>query len=190
MKDLQFDLSGLTSAERWRYHAYDYAFLRHRGDPQDTGYALDPHGKWFNEGLVQAAERIYAKPRQPLAMSTSQADVERDPQLAAHFRQQDLERAKLRLQVQVHGERLANGDPTPEMLAFMRCCVRHVEANTKLYIERTRKPFRAESRMSGREINEMHEALGVVATESKIPRYEDPDELRKAAAELAMGMSK
>ncbi len=188
MKDLKFDLSALTNAERWRYHAYDYAFLRSRGDPQDAGYALDPNGKWFNEATVQAAESIYAKPRPPLALSTSRADVERDPKLAAHFRQQDDERSQLRLQVQVHGERMREGDPTPEMLAFMACCVQQQTANADLYVERTRKPFRAESRMGGREISEMRAALGVSATERKIPKHEDADELRKAAAELALAI--
>ncbi len=184
LKDSRFEWSALTNAERWHYHAYDYAFLRSRGDPQDAGYALDQHGKWFNEGLVQAVDRIYAKPRPPLALSTSRADVESDPELAAHFRQQDDERSRLRLQVQVHGERRQNGDLTPEMLAFMACCRRQVDANADLYVERSRKRFRDESRMSRREINQMHAALGVIATESKIPRHEDPAELRKAALEL------
>ncbi len=184
MKDSKFEWSALTNAERWHYHAYDYAFLRSRGDPQDAGYALDQHGKWFHEGLAQAAEHIYAKPRPPPAMSTSRADVEPDPELAGHFRQQDDERARLRLQVQVHGERRPNGDPTPEMLAFMALCRQQVTVNADLYVERSRKPFRAESRMSRREINQMHAALGVIATESQIPRHEDPAELRKAALEL------
>ncbi len=188
LKDLKFDLSGLTNAERWRYHAYDYAFLRSRGDPQDSGYALDQHGKWFHEGLVQAAENIYAKPLPPPAMSTSRADVETDSHLAAHFRRQDDERSNLRLQVQVHGERRPNGDPTPEMLAFMACCVRQQTANADLYVARTRKPFKPESRMKDREIREMHAALGVTATERKIPKHEDPEELQKAAAELALAM--
>ncbi len=186
LKTAGFQWSGLTNAERWRYHAYDYAFLRSRGDPQDAGYALDSHGKWFHEGLVQAAESIYAKPPPPPALSTSRADTETDPDLAAHFRQQDLERSRLRLQVQVHGERRSNGAATPEMLAFMRCCARQQETNADLYIAKARKAFRAESRMTGREISEMHEALGVVATERKVPKHEDPEELRKAAAEIGI----
>ncbi len=137
---------------------------------------------------MQAAERIYAKPLPPPALSTSRADVETDPELAAHFRKQDDERAQLRLQVQVHGERRSNGEPTPEMLAFMSFCAKQQSANADLYIERARKPFRPESRMTGREIAEMHAALGVTAAESKVPKHEDPEELRKAAAELALAM--
>jgi hypothetical protein len=189
LKDSQFAWSALTNAERWRYHAYDYAFLRSRGDPQDSGYALDQHGKWFHETTVQAAETIYAKPRPPFAMSTSRADVEPDSRLAAHFRKQDDERSRLRLQVQVHGERKQNGDPTPEMLAFMAFCVRQQSANADLYVERTRKPFRAEARMTGREIREMHDALGVAATERKVPKHEDPAALRQAAAELGLAIT-
>jgi hypothetical protein len=189
LKDSQFAWAGLTNTERWHYHAYDYAFLRSRGDPQDAGYALDQHGKWFDEGLVQAAESIYAKPRPPFALSTSRADVEPNRELAAHFRKQDDERAQLRLQVQVHGERKQNGDPTPEMLTFMALCGQQHAANVDLFVSRSRTPYRAPSRMTGREIQEMHAALGVSATERKIPKHEDPEELRRAAAELGLAMN-
>ncbi len=162
MKDLKFDLDGLTSAERWRYHAYDYAFLRFRLAPQDAGYALDPHGKWFNEGMVQAAERIYAPPRPPPAPIVSRADIEPDPELAAHFRRQDDERIPLKRQVQIHGERMTNGDPTPEMEAFMACCRHQVEENGKIFANRTRKPFRRETQTATKQVLA---ALGVSATE-------------------------
>ncbi len=83
---------------------------------------------------------------------------------------------------------MRNGDPTPEMLAFMARCVRQQTANADLHVSRSRKAFRPESRMSGRDITQMHEALGVTATERKIPKHEDPEELRKAAAELRLAM--
>ncbi len=72
----------------------------------NRSYPLDPHGDWFNETMVQAAERIY-QPRKPLYTRepVRPADTERDPDLAAHFRRQDAERAPLKRQVQVHGER-------------------------------------------------------------------------------------
>src|SRR5580700_4416602 len=101
LKELKFELDALTNAERWHYHAYDYAFLRVRHGLDNRRYPLDEDGKWFDEGLVQAAERL-----------------------------------PLKRQVQIHGERLANGDPTPEMLAFMRCCARQAEANAAIYAQR------------------------------------------------------
>ncbi len=162
LKDLKFDLDGLTSAERWRYHAYDYAFLRFRNEPQDSGYALDPHGKWFNEAMVQAAECIYASPRPPTPEPIMQADVERDPELAAHFRRQDDERIPLKRQVQVHGERRDDWTPTPEMDAFMACCVRQQTENGKLFVGRNRNAFRKETQTTTKQVLT---ALGVSATE-------------------------
>jgi hypothetical protein len=162
LKDLKFDLDGLTSAERWRYHAYDYAFLRFRNEPQDSGYALDPHGKWFNEGLVQASARVYVAPRPPPMEPIPRADIEPDPELAAHFRRQDDERIPLKRQIQVHGERLSNGEPTPEMLAFTACCVRQQQANEKIFIGRNRNVFRRETQTTSKQVLN---ALGVSATE-------------------------
>jgi hypothetical protein len=183
LKDSNFQWTSLTNAERWRYHAYDYAFLRFRNNPQDSGYALDPHGKWFNEGLVQAAERIYRQPRPLPSEPIPRADVEPDPDLAAHFRRQDDERIPLKRQVQVHGERRSDGSLTPEMEAFMACCIRQVQANEKIFNGKSRKAFRPEARMTPQQI---HEALGVVVTERKVPKHEDQEELRKGRAELGL----
>jgi hypothetical protein len=147
-------------------------------------YPLDPNGDWFNETMVQAAERIY-QPRKPLYAGERPcpADTVRDPQLARHFRAQDAERLPLKRQVQIHGERLANGDPTPEMLAFMRCCTRQAEANAAVYAQRNRKVFAPEASMSQAQINE---AMGVAATEQRRPKYEDPEELRRSRVELGL----
>ncbi len=179
----EFNWRNITVSERWRYHAYDYAFLRSSGTPQDSGYALDPDGKWFNEGLVQAAERVYAQPQLSPKAPILQADVERDPEMAAHFRRQDDERIPLKRQVQIHGERQSDRSPTPEMLAFMACCVRQQQANEKIFGGRSRNAFRPEARMTPQQI---HEALGVVVTERKSPKHEDPEELRKGAKELGI----
>lgn len=162
LKDLKFDLDGLTNAERWRYHAYDYAFLRFRHEPQDSGYALDPHGKWFNEALVQAAERIYEPERPPPRTSIPRADVEPDPGLAEHFRRQDAERLALKRQVQVHGERRANGKITPELTAFLDCCVNQFKENVKIYEDRGKRAFRRETQTTTKQVLA---ALGVKATE-------------------------
>ena len=72
---------------------------------------------------------------------------------------------------------LANGDPTPEMLAFMQRCARQAEANAAIYAQRSRKAFAPEARMTQAQILE---AMGVSATERK-PKYEDPEELRRSA---------
>jgi len=64
LKNSGFRWESLTNAERWRYHAYDYAFLRVRHGLDNHSYPLDPDGKWFNEVLVRAAEQIY-RPRKP-----------------------------------------------------------------------------------------------------------------------------
>src|SRR5580700_7244611 len=66
LKELKFELDALTNAERWHYHAYDYAFLRVRHGLDNRRYPLDEDGKWFDEGLVQAAERIYQPPQKPV----------------------------------------------------------------------------------------------------------------------------
>ncbi len=84
------------------------------------------------------------------------------PELAAHFRSQDDERIPLKRQVQVHGERLSNAEPTPEMLAFMACCVRQQQANEKIFIDRNRNAFRKETQTT---IKQVLNALGVSATE-------------------------
>jgi hypothetical protein len=148
-------------------------------------YPLDEDGKWFDEGLVQAAERIYQPPQKPMYAGERPrpADTVRDLQLAQHFRAQDAERLPLKRQVQIHGERLPNGDPTPEMLAFMRCCVRQGRANEKIYLDRNRRAVGPESRMSQAQINE---AMGVAATEQRRPNHEDPEELRRARIELGL----
>jgi hypothetical protein len=205
LKDSNFQWTSLTDAERWRYHAYDYAFLRFRHEPQDAGYALDPHGKWFNEALVQAAERIYT-PRRPLPSEPiPRADVEPDTDLAAHFRRQDYERRPLKRQVQVHGERRSDGSYTPEMQAFMECCVRQAVANGEIYKRRSRKTFQREPDMTPKQLLDalgvtaeerkaaagwsaqaIFEAYGRTAPERKVPKHEDPEELRKAAIELGI----
>jgi len=184
LKNSKFEWSGLSIDERWRYHAYDYAFLRVRHGLDNRNYPLDPDGKWFNAALCEAAERIY-QPRKPLYSGERPrpADTVRDPQLAGHFRAQDAERLPLKRQVQIHGERLANGDPTPEMLAFMACCARQAEANAAIYARRNRKAFAPEARMSQAQINE---ALGVSATEQRRPKHEDPEELRRSRIELGL----
>jgi hypothetical protein len=186
LKDSKFDWNVLTNAERWRYHAYDYAFLRFRREPKDSGYALDPHCKWFNESMVQAAERLYARPPPPPRTWIPRADVEPDPNLAAHFRRQDDQRIPLKRQVQVHGERQSDGSYTPELQAFMHYCLRQTEANEKIFKDRTRYTFRPEARMTPQEIHELHKTLGVSATERKVPKHEDPEEFRKAAIELGL----
>jgi hypothetical protein len=149
----------------------------------DLSYPLDPQGLWFNATLVEAAESIYRPRPKPQSARIRPADTERDPELAAHFRRQDAERDVLKRQVQVHGERIANGNPTPEMLAFMACCVRQVEANGKIFLERSRRGFAPEARMTQRQINA---ALGVSAIERKPPAYEDPDALQRGR--IALGL--
>lgn len=172
LKAASFEWTGLTLNERWEYHAYDYAFLRVRHGLDNRSYHLDPNGDWFNETMVQAAEQIY-EPRKPLhsGASARPADTVRDPTLALIFQRQDEERLPLKRQVQIHGERLPNGDPTPEMLAFMQCCVRQAKVNMALFEKRQRTIPRQ---------------VPVTATERKIPAHEDPAELRKAARELGI----
>jgi hypothetical protein len=184
LKEANFQWAGLTNAQRWHYHAYDYAFLRVRHGLDNRSYPLDPDGKWFHEGLVEAAERVYRPRPKPQSAPIRLADVERDPELAAHFRRKDAERDALKRQVQSHGERTPTGDPTPEMLAFMACCVRQVEANGKIFLERSRKGFRPEARMTQAQILEAH---GVAATERRgPPSYEDPEALRRGRVELGL----
>ncbi len=183
LKAASFQWTGLTLNERWEYHAYDYAFLRVQHGLDNHSYPLDPQGDWFNETMVQAAERIY-QPRKPLYTGepVRPADTERDPELMAHFRRQDDERAPLKRQVQVQGERMADGGPTPEMLALMRCCARQAEANAKIFAQRSARAFGPEGRMTQAEINA---AMGASATERK-PRHEDPEELRRGRVELGL----
>jgi hypothetical protein len=146
-------------------------------------YPLDPNGKWFNAAMVESAESIYRPRRKPQSTPMRPADTERDPDLAAHFRAQDSERDALKRQVQVHGERMANGDPTPEMEAFIACCVRQVEANGEIVVSRSRRAFAPEARMTQAQILE---ANGVSATERKPSAYEDPDALRRGRVALGL----
>lgn len=184
MKDSNFQWAALTNGERWRYHAYDYAFLRVQHGLQQQSYPLDPDGKWFHAQLVEAAECIYRPPAKPQAAPVRPADMQRDPDLAAQLQCQDRERDPLKFQVQVHGEWRTNGEPTPQMLAFMRCCARQVEANGKIFDHRSRRTFAPEARMRFQEIAEMHAALGVSAVPR--PAYEDPEVLRQARIELGL----
>jgi hypothetical protein len=183
LKKANYQWAGITNAQRWHYHAYDYAFLRVRHGLFNKFYPLDPDGKWFHLDLIEAAERIYRPRPKPYSAGTRPADTVRDPELSAHFRAQDAERDALKRQVQVHGEREANGEPTPEMLAFMACCVRQVDANGKIFTARSRKAFAPEARMTQAQINA---AMGVSATERKPPAYEDPDALRRGRVELGL----
>jgi hypothetical protein len=64
LKAASFRWEGITSAQRWEYHAYDYAFLRVRLGLDERKYPLDPYGDWFNETMVRAAESLY-RPRSP-----------------------------------------------------------------------------------------------------------------------------
>jgi hypothetical protein len=183
LREAKFLWAGLTSTQRWHYHAYDYAFIRIRHGIYNLSYPLDPQGLWFNAVLVEAAESIYRPRRKPQSTPMRPADTARDPDLAAHFRAQDEERDALKRQVQIHGERRTNGEPTSEILAFMACCVRQVEANGEIFASRSRKAFAPEARMSQRQINA---ALGVTATEHKPPAYEDPDALRRGRVALGL----
>lgn len=162
LRDSNFQWTALTNAERWRYHAYDYAFLRFRHEPQDSGYALDPHGKWFHEGLVQAAESVYTRPKPSPRPSIPRADVEPAPELAEHFRRQDTERLVLKRQVQVHGERRSNGKPTAELMTFLGCCVDQFKENVKIYEDRGKRTLRRETQTTTKQVLD---ALGVKATE-------------------------
>jgi hypothetical protein len=146
-------------------------------------YPLDPDGKWFNAGMVEAAESIYPPRPRPPSAGTRPADTVRDPDLSSHLRAQDVERDALRRRVQVHGERETNGEPTPEMLAFMACCARQAEENGKIFVARSRKASAPEARMTQAQINA---ALGVSATERKPPSYEDPEALRRGRIELGL----
>jgi hypothetical protein len=186
LREAGFHWTGLTNAERWRYHSYDYAFLRVRHGIYNRSYPLDPDGKWFHEELIREAERIYEPPRRkPLWSGAPRAaDTERDPIRAAHFRRQDAERDSLKRQVQIQGERKASGEPTAEMLSYMRCCARQVEENVKLFDAQNRKAFAPEGRMSQAQVNA---ELGVVATEHR-PKHEDPEQLR--LGRLALGLEK
>jgi hypothetical protein len=65
LKEAGFRWTGLTDAQRWHYHAYDYAFLRVRHGLDNHSYPLDPDGKWFHEGLAQEAELIYRPHKSP-----------------------------------------------------------------------------------------------------------------------------
>src|SRR6266550_5320382 len=76
LKDSNFQWTALTNAERWRYHAYDYAFLMTHCGLRDQKYPLDPDGKWFDAALVDAAERIYQPPPRPLKDSIPRSEVE------------------------------------------------------------------------------------------------------------------
>jgi hypothetical protein len=181
LKESNFQWAGLTNAERWHYHAYDYAFLRVRHGIRNEFYPLDPDGKWFHVGLVDAAERIYRPRSKPYSAGVRPADTVRDPELEAHLRAQDAERDALKRQVQIQGERRANGDPTAEMLALMRCCARQAEANGRIFANRSKRAFAPEARMSPQAV---HKALGVTATER--PAYEDPERLRRGRVELGM----
>jgi hypothetical protein len=65
LKAASFRWDGITSAQRWEYHAYDYAYLRIRHGLDNHSYPLDPYGDWFNEQMAQAAESLY-RPYKPL----------------------------------------------------------------------------------------------------------------------------
>jgi hypothetical protein len=184
LKEANFQWAGLTNAQRWHYHAYDYAFLRVRHGLTDRVYELDKAGKWFHEGLTEAAECIYRPRPKPQNAPIQRADVERNPELAAHFRRQDAERDALKRQVQIHGERTPIGDPTPEMEAYMRCCVRQGgEENPAIFVKRSNQASAPEARMTQKQILEAH---GVSATERKPSSYEDPDALRRGRVELGL----
>jgi hypothetical protein len=183
LREAKFLWAGLTSTQRWHYHAYDYAFLRIRHGIYDLSYPLDPQGLWFNATLVEAAERIYKPLRRPYNAKVRPADVAGHPELSARLRAQDEERGALKWQVQVHGERRTNGEPTSEILAFMACCVRQVEANGKIFASRSRKAFAPEARMTQAQILAAH---GVSATERKPSAYEDPDALRRGRVALGL----
>jgi hypothetical protein len=184
LKDANFQWAGLTNAERWHYHAYDYAFLRARLGINNRWYPFDPDGKWYHEGLVGAAEGIYRPRPKPQSAPIRRADVERDPELAAHFRRQDAERDALKRQVQVHGERQPNGDPTPEMLAFMRCCGGQVKGNAERYDRRRRAAFEQIGADNRDAIQRYHKEHGISAKPR--PSHEDPDALRWGRVELGL----
>jgi hypothetical protein len=183
LKESNFQWTGLTNAQRWHYHAYDYAFLRVRHGLFNKFYPLDPDGKWFHINLIEAAECLYRPRAKPYSAPIRPADTVRDPELAEHFRRQDAERDALKWQVQVHGERQTDGEPTPEMLAFMACCVRQADASGKIFAARSRKAFAPEARMTQAQINA---ALGVYATERKPPPHEDAEALRRGRTELGL----
>jgi hypothetical protein len=93
----------------------------------------------------------------------------------------------LKRQVQIQSERRSNGDPTPEMLALMRCCVAQTEANERIFAERSKRAFAPEARMNPHAVRDVHKVLGVTATER--PAYEDPERLRQGRAELGLGVA-
>jgi hypothetical protein len=179
LREAKYQWGGLTNAQRWHYHAYDYAFLRVRHGLDNRSYPLDPDGKWFHAQLVEAAERIYQPRAKPYS---APADTVCDPELAEHFRRQDAERDALRRRVQVHGEREIGGEPTPEMLAFMACCVRQAEENGRIFVDRSIRAFAPNARMSAQAMRDVHRALGVTAT----PSYDDAEALRRGRIELGL----
>lgn len=51
--------SNLAEQERWYLHAYRYGFRRVALGDRASTYEADPSGKWFDEHLVELAEKYY-----------------------------------------------------------------------------------------------------------------------------------
>lgn len=55
------DKNLLTADERWRWHAYDYGWRRTYIFDRRAASPIDPHGDWYDQGLADQAEAMYAQ---------------------------------------------------------------------------------------------------------------------------------
>ncbi len=101
--------------------------------PHAANSPIDPNGKWYSAPLAERAETYYRRRfdkrrAKSKILPADEAQSRGDPELAARFAAQDRERARLRAGIVGDG-RLANGQPSPEALAFVALCTRQTMAN-------------------------------------------------------------
>ncbi len=142
---------------------------------------IDRNGAWFNPLYAELTEKMYRQ-----HFKTSRVDrippseTERDPALASMFHRQDRARMALKAAVVAAGERLPNGDPTSEMVAFLACCREQAAENLGYFQKRNRRGLSGGTRTE--QLAAMQRSHGLSAK----PRHEDPAELRRAALELGL----
>lgn len=159
----KYAITCLATQEWYEWHAYTLGFVRvHQAKAGLKETEIDTIGRWFDWRLAEAATAYYRRCLgldRPRAAAPPPADMIADPELAHRFREQDDERAALR--VKVRAERLADGTPSPEAIAFVECCGRQVKQNSALL---KRMP-RNDHSSTAAALDRVREALGVQSLE-------------------------
>jgi hypothetical protein len=131
-------LGALHDEDRRQWHAYDYAWRRVRLSRPEPASPIDPEGRWYHAQMVNLAVPMF-EPK-PRYQSAPEPVTTRNPELNAHFRRQDRERAGMKAMIAGSGKN-PEGSPTEDAVDFVDLCMLQIRENLDIVGRRHEKVF-------------------------------------------------